>query len=71
MNAPSPNTPDRVQLTERGATRQMTLEQFLAIEVTQQVEHLFRGNVRFFSGETEIRALDALKAMRSQSKRAG
>lgn len=58
--------PDRVMLGPKGAEKPLSAAAFLMIPVEQQLELLFRGEVTFFSGQTPVRALDALKVLRAQ-----
>ena len=67
MNPPE-NLPDRIELKSGGTFRQLTVQEFLEIDLHSQVDLLLRGDVSFFSGRIELRALDALKALNTLKK---
>jgi hypothetical protein len=57
--------PDKVVVkTGAGRPREMTVDEFLAIDLRKQVEMLFKGEVTFFAGGVVLRAVDALRALR-------
>jgi hypothetical protein len=58
--------PDRAVLTVSGRQRELNIAEFLMIDLKEQVNHLFRGEVTFFLGKEQLRTVDALKALRAQ-----
>ena len=58
--------PDRAVLKVSGQTRELNIAEFLMIDLKEQVNHLFRGEVTFFLGSQQLRTVDALKALRAQ-----
>lgn len=67
MNPPE-DLPDRIQLRSGETIRQLTVQEFLQIDLHAQVDFLLRGDVTFYSGNIELRALDALKALNTFKK---
>ena len=57
--------PDKVLVkTGAGKPREMTVDEFLAIDLRKQVELLFKGEVTFLKDGVALRAVDALRTLR-------
>jgi hypothetical protein len=57
--------PDRVLVKiGAGKPKELTVDQFLAIDLRKQVEMLFKGEVTFLKGDVVLRAVDALRTLR-------
>lgn len=58
--------PDKAIIKQGEKVRELRIADFLALELNQQVNHLFRGEVEFFLGAEKLRTVDALKSLRKQ-----
>jgi hypothetical protein len=59
--------PDRVVVDRGPGKQELTIAQFRAIPLQEQVELLFRGRVAFFNGQTQLRTTEALRELRKQA----
>lgn len=57
--------PDEIQLTTRAGTHTISVEQFLAMPLSERVSHVLRGTARFFAGGRELDGKAALAAVRT------
>lgn len=60
----SEDLPDRVVISSGTTTRELTVDEYFAHPLDQQLEMLFRGQVLFFHGQTQVRTTHALKVLR-------
>jgi hypothetical protein len=54
---------DKIQITENGATKNLTPDQWKAIPLTQRVT-LLRGDVKFFAGASSVPPKEAIGQLR-------
>jgi hypothetical protein len=54
---------DKIQITENGASKTLTPDQWKAIPLTQRVT-LLRGDVKFFAGALPVPAKEAIGQLR-------
>lgn len=57
--------PDNIQLTTDQGTQSISVEEFLALPLSDRVSHVLRGTARFFANGEEIDGKAALAAVRS------
>ncbi len=65
-----PKVPDRAVIKTANKRLELQIGEFLALELSAQVNHLFRGEVEFFLGGEKLRTTEALKALRAQRAQA-
>ncbi|MCX4241428.1 hypothetical protein [Paraliomyxa miuraensis] len=55
--------PDEIQISTPEGPQSITVEEFLALPLSQRVSHVLRGTARFFAGGEEIEGKKALAAV--------
>ena len=60
----TPATFDRVEIDDQGRTRALTRQEYCDLPMTDRVELLLAGKVRFYLATTEVPSSEALSSLK-------